>query len=87
MEKSVFLKVSGTDYSASEFESDFDANNIYQDMLLEGLIKKTYENDEDYYFVVEIYEFGVVDPKFESFVVDVLGDYDQMKASNFYRVV
>lgn len=87
MSKSIFLKVDGGDFAAIEFENNFHVDEIYNQMIAEGLIKKTFYKGDEYYFNVEIYEFGEVDPNFESFVCDVLGDYDMQKSCNFYRVI
>lgn len=83
---SVFLKVTGDDdYAAMEFEDHLNTDTIYNDMIEEGVTEKSIVvNDTKIY--VTIHEFGEVDPEFEQFAIDVLGDYDLMKNTNFYRV-
>jgi len=36
--------------------------------------------------IVEIHEFGEVDPEFQAFVEDILGDYDMQKQKDYIRV-
>jgi hypothetical protein len=83
--KSIFLYVSGSDYSAMDFEDNFNVKEFYQQMIDEGVTEKTVDND-DYYFGVEIKEFGEVDSNFEIFIKNEICDYDQLKASNIFRV-
>lgn len=85
MDKTIYLLVSGGDYSALDFERNFNAEKVYQEMLEEGVTSRVYDTD-DYYIEVSIKEFGIVDPDFEIFIKDQLCDYDQLKATNFYQV-
>lgn len=85
MSKSIFLYVKGDDYAAREFERNFKREEVYKEMVAEGVTEKTYEGD-DYYIEVEIEEFGAVDPKFIEFLQENLLDYDRMKGENIYLV-
>lgn len=86
MDKTVFLYVSGDgDYNALDFERNFNAQQVYQDMLNENVSKKVFDTD-DYYIVVQIKEFRAVDPEFISFVKNNLCDYDALKAEDIFEV-
>jgi hypothetical protein len=85
MAKNVILFVKGDDYSALNFEQNFKAQEVYEQMIKEGVSVKTYESDE-YYIDVYIKEFQDVDPKFIEFVRDELHDYDSAKHYDFYEV-
>lgn len=90
--KTAFLYVNNDgDYDAMTFERQYDPQTVYEEMLAEGVTKKElpdleYGEDEGYTITVELKEFGAVDPDFETFVIDRLCDYDQLKARNIYRV-
>lgn len=86
MKKTVFLHVKGDDYSALNFEENFNEDEVYKQMLEEGVTSKTLESDE-YYIDVDIIEFGEVDPSFISFILGELMDYDFLKSENIYQVV
>lgn len=85
MSKSIFLYVNGGDYAALGFEQNFNTEDVYKEMVTEGVTEKTYESD-DYYFDVAIKEFGEVDPEFINFLYNYVLDYDMMKSENFYLV-
>lgn len=85
MNKTVFLHVKGDEYSALNFEQNFDEDVVYKQMLEEGVTSKTFESDE-YYIDVYIIEFGEIDPEFIDFVKYQLIDYDDSKNENIYRV-
>lgn len=83
---SVFLKVSGDyDYAAMDFSDHFDIDEVYQEMIKEKVTEKTLFFEDNEIFI-EIYEFGEVDPEFVDFVINIYGDYDSMKANDFFRV-
>lgn len=85
MAKSVFLYVHGSDYSALDFEQNFNAQEVYKNLLEEGKRKTIFDTD-DYYIEVAIKEFEGVDNKFIEFVSNELCDYDHLKDKNIYRV-
>lgn len=89
--KTVVLLVYGDgDYGAMTFEQNFDPQKVYEEMVAEGKKRKIVVYDDPSYgeedLYVAIYEFGPVDKKFVSFVVDEFMDYDAMKARDFYFV-
>lgn len=83
-EKRVFLYVSGGDYSALDFDENYNAQEIYNKMKSDGIT--TTRLDSDDYIEVVIYEFGAIDDKFISFMKDRLCDYDQLKAADIFEV-
>jgi hypothetical protein len=85
MTKRVFLRASGDDHSAMNFDRNFDIQKFYEDMVKEGVTKKTIDTDE-FYIDVKILEFGEIDDKFISFVRDFIMDYDMSKANDFFEV-
>jgi hypothetical protein len=85
MSKTVFLHVKGDDYSALNFEDNFNEDQVYKQMMAEGVTTKTFESD-DYYIDVRIIEFGEIDSDFIDFVKYQLIDYDNSKNENIYRV-
>jgi hypothetical protein len=92
MGKTVFIFVNNDgDYDALSFENHYNVQKVYAEMVEEGVMKKDlpdleYDEGEGYTIRVEIFEFGEVDPEFESFIIDKLCDYDHLKARNIYRV-
>lgn len=85
MKKTIFLYVHGEDYSALTFGRDYNAQEVYEDMIAKGETTRTISTDDDY-MEIEIVEFGEVDPKFESFIKDRLCDYDQLKSADIFEV-
>lgn len=85
MSKRVFLYVIGDDYSALHFEDNFDSQEVYEQMIKEGVTSKSFEG-ENYYISVYIKEFGEIDDGFISFVLNSLMDYDSTKHTNIYEV-
>ena len=84
-EKRVFLYVTGDDYSAMEFNEDYDKQLFYEDMVKEGVEKKIIDNGI-LYAEVYIYEFGSIDENFLYFVKNTIQDEDQSKQSDFFEV-
>jgi hypothetical protein len=89
MAKFIYLTGEG-DYSAVLFEnSEYSVKDIYNEMIEKGVTSLTKEfNDEEWTEEIsfDLLEFGDVDPKFESFVLNEMCDYDALKASTIYRV-
>ena len=94
MAKFIYMWGEG-DYSAVLFEnSEYSSKDIYKEMIekdvkrLHKTITSVDECDEEWTeeLTFELLEFGDVDPKFESFVLNEMCDYDALKASNIYRV-
>ena len=87
MAKTVVLLVYGDDdYGAMDFENMFDAQEVYEYMLVKEVVKKSLRIDKMVYIHCEIHEFGEVDQRFVSFIIDKFLDYDQLKSKNFYFV-
>lgn len=84
MKKSIFLYVYGEDYSALHFEENFDVNEVYNQMISEGVSKKVLDSED--YIEVKILEFNEVDNDFVYFVLNEICDYDVLKSQNIYRV-
>ena len=85
MNKTVFLYVSGSDFSALDFERNYNPQDFYEEMVKKGL-KLDIVNTDEIYAEVRIKEFGLVDSEFVSFVLSELVDYDFAKAENIYEV-
>lgn len=84
MNKRVFLYVTGDDYAALEFENNYDAQTVYEDMM------ENKENhiilDDEFYCEVRIKEFDYVSDDLLGFVKSELCDYDDLKHANIYEV-
>ncbi|UUV46504.1 hypothetical protein [Bacillus phage vB_BanS-Thrax3] len=86
MSKTVLLHVSGGDYSALNFEQNFNAQETYEEMVANNEILRFYDTDE-YYIEVRIREFkDAIDGDFISYLFEELIDYDSAKHTNFYIV-
>lgn len=91
MGKTVVLLVYGEgDYGAMHFQKNFDVQEVYEEMVEEGVKKRIVIYDDENYGEEEIWcrilEFGEVDSKFITFMLDEFVDYDQQKAKDFYIV-
>jgi hypothetical protein len=86
MTKNVFLFVKGDDYSALNFEQNFNAQQVYDDMVSKGEKRVSFESDE-YYIDVYIKEFDDIDPEFIDFVRNEIHDYDSSKHYDFIEVI
>jgi hypothetical protein len=86
MSKTVFLYVYGADFSAIDFEKKYNAQEVYESMLAEGVTHKVLEDTDDAYIEVKIKEFGEVDPEFVTWIMYELCDYDQLKAADIFEV-
>ncbi|HDR4373469.1 TPA: hypothetical protein QCP80_003299 [Bacillus cereus] len=90
MAKRVFLLVSGDgDFDAMNFEKKFDKQEVYENMLKDGVTRTVVFNEEEWgvdNIYVSIHEFDVIDSEFISFMVTEFLDYDYLKAKNFYEV-
>lgn len=72
----------------------FEKYNKTNSLTLNDWVKKLKEtpnkqiivDDEDYYFTVELFEFGFVDTKFVDFVNNEIKDYDFSKHIDFFVV-
>ncbi|MEJ3719265.1 hypothetical protein WGM54_14690 [Paenibacillus polymyxa] len=84
MEKSVFLYVRGDDYSAMIFDRNFNAQEIYEDMIRKGESSRTIDGED--YMDIDIVEFDKVDTRFMSWIKNNLCDYDQLKGSDIFEV-
>lgn len=85
IKKSVFLHVSGGDYSALDFENNFNPKDVYQQMVNEGKLFMVFDSS-DYYIEVKIKEFENVNDNFLDFVQNELCDNDDLKHCNIYQV-
>lgn len=85
MKKTVFLSVKGEDYSALDFEQNYNAQKEYEKMVKDGVTSRTFQTDE-YDIEVKIHEFGEIDPAFISFLRDGFLDYDDCKHRDFVEV-
>jgi hypothetical protein len=83
MVKNVFLYVQGGDYAAVEFEDNYNAQEVYEDMVRAGVTRQVFDTEE-HYIEVYIKEFGVIDPKFIEFINYNFIEYP--KDNNFYEV-
>jgi hypothetical protein len=91
MSKSIVLLVYGDgDYGAMTFEDNYDPKKVYKEMVAEGVTEKDliYEHPQfgEEEIHCEFYEFGEVDEKFVSFIIDEFIDYDNLKGKCFYFV-
>ncbi|PEV64108.1 hypothetical protein [Bacillus thuringiensis] len=90
MTKRVFLLVSGDgDFDAMNFEKKFDKQEVYENMLKDGVTRTTLTHEEEWgvdNIYVSIHEFDVIDSEFIGFMVTEFLDYDYLKAKNFYEV-
>ncbi|KAF6565310.1 hypothetical protein G9G63_09120 [Paenibacillus sp. EKM202P] len=84
MNKSVFLYVRGDDYSALTFDQNFNAQEIYEDMVRNGESSRTI--DGEYYMDIDIEEFEKIDTRFVKWIKNNLCDYDQLKGSDIFEV-
>lgn len=84
-QKRVFLYVSGEEYSAMNFDDKYNSQDFYEQMLEEGVTKKTIDED-DVYADVEIKEFAAIDEDFIDFIRNNFVDYDVSKDTDFFEV-
>ncbi|PEX05820.1 hypothetical protein CN454_29100 [Bacillus cereus] len=85
----IILSVHGDgDYGAITFEEMYNAQKVYEGMIVEGVTKKSLLDDYDELGIhVEIFEFGEVDSEFINFLYnESFIDYDSAKERNFYEV-
>ena len=85
MKNTVWLYVKGDDFSAEEFMENYTPEEVYLDMVKEGVESKAISN-ECMYAEVEIKKFGNVDEDFVSFMKDNLCDYDFLKSADLFKV-
>lgn len=86
MHKTVLLHVSGGDYSALNFEQNFNAQEVYDNMIADGHNLVVFDTSE-YYIEIRIREFkDAVDSDFISYLFEEMIDYDFAKHTNFYIV-
>lgn len=81
----IILHVKGEDYSAMNFEENFDPDEVYKQMVEMGRDTLTLQSD-DYYIEVEVCRFDIVDEHFFDFVKYELIDYDIGKHENIYLI-
>jgi hypothetical protein len=77
------------DSGAVNFENNFNPNEVYKQMVSDGVEEKMLIVDVGYgdeTLYASIHTFEAVDPEFVSFMIDEFLDYDQLKAKNFYEV-
>ncbi len=91
MSKTVVLLVyGGGDFGAMTFEQNFKAQEVYEQMVAEGVTKKDVIYDDPRYgeeeITCEIHEFGEVDISFVTFVMNQFVDYDELKRKDFHFV-
>ncbi|MEK4427687.1 hypothetical protein MHB54_00355 [Paenibacillus sp. FSL M7-0802] len=84
MDKSVFLYVRGDDYSAMLFDQNFNAQEIYEDMIRNGESSRTIDGED--YMDIDIVEFEKVDTRFMKWIKSNLCDYDYLKGSDIFEV-
>lgn len=84
----VFLEVIGeSDFSASVFEDNYDAQREYIKMIQEDITdKKIIDKELDEIFYLQIHEFSNIDDKFIELARDVWSDSDTMKCHNIFEV-
>lgn len=78
------------DYGAMTFGQNFNAQEVFDDMVAEGLTEKTlifFDGDYEEELYCEIHRFGEVDLNFVSFLGNEFIDYDLTKAKDFHYVV
>jgi hypothetical protein len=85
MAKNVFLFVQGSDYSAMDFEQNFNPQQVYEGMVKDRVTLKIFETDE-FYIEVRVLSFQDIDPTFIDFIRDYIMDYDDSKSKDFIRV-
>ena len=91
-DKTVILMVYGDgDYGAITFENNFDSQKVYDEMVTEGIVEKDLIYNHPRYgeeeLHCEIHEFGKVDERFFSFLVDnFIVNEDDLKATNIYFI-
>lgn len=92
MNKTVVLVVSGDgDYGAMTFGQNFNPQEVYEQMVAEGVTRKTVVYDDPTYGEEDLYckicEFEAVDPAFFSFLVNEgLIDEDTLKYKDVHFV-
>ena len=85
--KNVFLYVYGSDYSALEFERNYNAQEFYESMVERGITELTIASSKIEFTVVKIVEFdGEIQDEILHFIKDRLCDYDDLKGTNLYKV-
>jgi len=82
--KTVFLYVTGEDFSAMHFEKHYDPKEFYKEMVEDDVQERVIE--ASFYAEVKILEFGEIDKDFIDYVKSNLIDYDHSKDSNLYHV-
>lgn len=86
-DKSVFLYVTGDDYSAMDFERRHKPKDFYESMI-ENNEQKVVLSDGGVYAIVRIIELNEnISNATLDFIKDKLCEYDNLKATNLYKVV
>ena len=83
--KQVFLYVSGDDKAAMNFDSSFNRQDYYEQMVKDGVTERVIDEDI-FYAEIEIKEFKAVDKEFVEFIRGNFIDYDYSKDSDFFEV-
>lgn len=91
MSKTVVLMVYGDgDFGAMTFEQNYDAQEVYEEMVAEGVTQKTITHEDEKYrdedLYVSIHVFGEIDMDFVSLIFDEFVDYDDLKRQNIIFV-
>lgn len=87
MNKRVFLHVYGEDYSALDFNRNYNTRQFYDEMVAEGVTFKIIEDeDKEIYAEVKIVEFGEIDDEYINYVKNHLCDYDALKDEDMFEV-
>lgn len=83
--ESVWLHVTGDEYSAMVFGENCKVEEVYKEMVKKNLTSMTLDI-EDTNIEVAIRNFGEVDESFVTFIKNNLCDYDQLKDQDMFRV-
>ncbi len=83
--KTIFLYVKGSDYAATDFINHYNPQEVYQEMLSEGVKEKIISNDEEY-IEIEVKEFGYIDDQFLDFILREFCDEDNLASCNIFKV-
>lgn len=80
------LKVTGDDFAALQFEQQYEAKKVCQDLIDNDSEFIELEDKEGGVIEVSLYEFKTIDPKFVDFIKNDILDYDNQKTTSFYVV-
>ena len=82
----ILLVYGEDDHAVISFEEMFNAQEVYENMVIEGVDRKSLTGECGDIIYCKALKFGEVDRRFVTFIIDEFVNYDHLKAKNIYFV-